>query len=298
MIPDYGDVAGLFEELRAYLRTQNVSRDVTCPYIAIYYDAEYLDRGVDAEAAAPVSRPLPDTPRTVIHELPGVETMACVIRQGGHDRLPEAHNTLMAWIEANRYRVVGPNRDIYLQGLEPEVETASTVTEVQFPVEKKPTLIFIQKEQADMEPKIVAKPAFTVVGMLYQGKNENNEIAQMWQQFNPRMGEVKHKADPYVCYGVCYDMDSEEGFEYVAGFEVDSVADMPKGMVSRDVPKQKYAIFPCTLKTIGEAYGHAFQTWLPGSGYQRGDGPDFEYYDENFNPGEAGSQLYIYIPIK
>ena len=43
---------------------------------------------------------------------------------------------------------------------------------------------------------------------------------------------------------------------------------------------------------------HAFQTWLPQSGYERGDGPDFELYDETFDGEVEGSGLYIYVPIK
>jgi len=60
------------------------------------------------------------------------------------------------------------------------------------------------------------------------------------------------------------------------------IADVPEGMVSRQVPEQTYAVFPCTLETIHEMYQYAFQTWLPQSDYQAGDGPDFELYDEDF----------------
>ncbi|MDY6877457.1 MAG: GyrI-like domain-containing protein [Chloroflexota bacterium] len=298
VIPGYRDVERLFETLRAHLQAQNFVPDVACPYIAIYYDAEYHDRGIDAEAAALLSRPFPGMPLTVVHELPGVEAMACLVHQGGYEGLSKAYNTLMAWTEANGYHVTGPNRDVYLQGPEAGLGATNYVTEVQFPVKKKPISSFIHKEQSDMEPQIVTKPAFTVVGMLYRGKNENNEIAQMWQEFMPRIGEIVHEANLGDSYGVCRDMDPEGVFEYVAGFEVDSGAAIPEGMVSWDIPAQKYAVFPCTLPTIGEAYQHAFQTWLPRSGYQRGDGPDFELYDETFDPNVQDSEMYIYIPIK
>jgi len=70
-------------------------------------------------------------------------------------------------------------------------------------------------------------------------------------------------------------------------------------LARRDDPRREgCSSFPCTLKTIGEAYRYAFQTWLPDSGYQRADGPDFEHYDESFEPEVEGSQLRIYVPIK
>jgi predicted transcriptional regulator YdeE len=38
--------------------------------------------------------------------------------------------------------------------------------------------------------------------------------------------------------------------------------------------------------------------WMPQSGYRRGDGPDFEYYDATFDVEDVeNSQLYVYIPI-
>ena len=302
VITAYHDVHRLFGELHAYLRTQHVAPDLTGPYLAIYYDTEYHDRGIDAEAAVPLPKSLPASSRTIVHELPGVETMACAVSQGGpqSEMLPEARNALMAWIEANGYRVVGPNRDMYLEGREPGPAT-DTVTEVQFPVQRKPIPTFMTqfKEANRMEPKIVSRPAFTVVGMKYRGKNENNEIAQMWQAFGPRMGEVQHKVAPQIAYGVCSTFDEQSGeFDYVAGFEVDSTAGILEGMVSWEVPEGKYAVFTCTLTTIGEAYKYAFETWLPQSGHQRADRPDFELYDEEFDPSVPDSEMFVYIPIE
>ena len=150
-----------------------------------------------------------------------------------------------------------------------------------------------------MEPKIVSRPAFTVVGMKYRGKNENNEIPQMWREFGPRECEIKHMAQPHVAYGVCGNYDEGSGeFDYVAGFGVDSLADMPEGMVSWEVPEQIYAVFTCTLPTLGETFEYAYKTWLPESGYERADGPEFELYDESFDPEDKSSQMTVYIPVK
>ncbi len=149
-----------------------------------------------------------------------------------------------------------------------------------------------------MEPKIVTKPAFTVVGMLYHGKNENNEIPRLWDEFNPRMQEIKQMVTPPRAYGVCGNPGDDDAFDYLAGFEVDGIDEIPAGMSSWKVPEQTYAVFPCTIKSIGEAYQYAFQTWLPKSGYQHVKGPDFELYDEDFDPKSKDPELTIFIPIK
>jgi AraC family transcriptional regulator len=147
-----------------------------------------------------------------------------------------------------------------------------------------------------MEPEIKSKPAFTVVGMKYRGKNEKDEIPQLWFKFGRRMNEIKHKIGP--AYGIRDNYDDKSGeFDYVAGIEVDSSADIPERMVRMDVPEQTYVVFTCTLPTLGETFHHVYTTWLPQSGYTRVDGPEFELYDETFNPADETSMLYIYVPV-
>ena len=150
-----------------------------------------------------------------------------------------------------------------------------------------------------MEPQIVSKPAFIVVGLNVRSKNENNEAAQVWEALMPRSGEIKGMVNPQVGYGVCGNYDQASGeFDYLAGMEVSSAVDIPDGMVEWDIPASKYAVFACTLPTIGQAYDHAYKIWLPASGYQHADGPEFELYDESFDPQDPSSVLYIYIPIQ
>jgi AraC family transcriptional regulator len=150
-----------------------------------------------------------------------------------------------------------------------------------------------------MEPKIVSREAFTVVGMHYRGKNENNEIPQMWQAFGPRMPEIKHMVDQHVAYGISDNMDESTGeFDYIAGFQVKQVEAIPEGMVCWEVPGGSYAVFTCTLPTLGETFQHAYKTWLPQSGHQPTGGADFEIYDEKFDSQDPNSLFDVYIPIK
>ena len=298
VICDSSYLKNLFDVIRADLRDQNVSLETSWPLQAVHYDSEYHDQGVDVEVTAPIMRSLPELSGLRIHELPGVNTMASVVHQGSYGRLNEAYTALMTWVEASGYRVKGPSRNVFLETSDEGIEATCNITEVQFPVQKKPTLFFVSgnKEKRKMEPKIVEKPAFSVVGRRYQGKNENNEIAQMWGEFIPRIKEIQNIVDD--SFGLCKPADENGVFEYLAGMEVSSTEDIPDGMESWEVTAGKYAVFPCTLKTIGETYKYAFETWLPGSDYEYMQGIDFEFYDEDFDADVEDSTLYIYIPIK
>ena len=49
----------------------------------------------------------------------------------------EAHEAVLRWIEANGYRIVGSDREIYLYNTMPiRLDDPSYVTEIQYPVEK------------------------------------------------------------------------------------------------------------------------------------------------------------------
>jgi AraC family transcriptional regulator len=224
--------------------------------------------------------------------------MAYAIHHGPIEELPNAYNALLRWIDSCGYEVNGPNRDLYfLQRQAGETaERAQTVTEVQFPVKKRPFLMAINqdKENKLMEPQIVHKPAFDVVGVLYQGKNENNDISRVWDKFLPRVQEIKHMA--LDAFGVCGPVEEDGSFSYLAGFEVSGIDDLPAGMKHWQVPEQTYAAFPCTLQNIHETFNHAYQNWLPQSEYQSSSGVDLEYYPPEFD-AEAGTGVFVYIPV-
>ena len=134
VIPTYSHINQLYEELFAHLGRHRIKP--AGPPLAIYYDQEYRERDADVEAAVPVAGAVPEGERVKVRKLPAVEEMACIIHQGSYEAIGEAYNRLMAWIEANGYRICGPNREVYIQGPEPGRDPSTYVTEVQFPVEK------------------------------------------------------------------------------------------------------------------------------------------------------------------
>jgi AraC family transcriptional regulator len=156
-----------------------------------------------------------------------------------------------------------------------------------------------KKGEGQMEPKIVSREAFKVVGMKYRGKNENQEIPQLWRDYGARWKEIEDVINPEVAYGMMdnYDESTRE-FDYVAAMEVARIEAVPEGMVNWDIPEQIYAVFPCTLATIRESYDAALKKWLPDSKYKHSGGPEFELYDEAFNPQDPNSEFYYYMPIK
>ena len=149
-----------------------------------------------------------------------------------------------------------------------------------------------------MEGKILTIKEFKAVGITYFGDNENGEIPGLWEVFNKRYGDIKHKSKSMYCYGICDgEMDPEGKFHYTACAEVDSFEDVLEGMETKVVPEGKYVIYTYAgaIKDLGDFYNNIFSKWIPTSGYELDSRPQLELYDGRFMDN---GEFDIYIPIK
>lgn len=130
IIQRYQDVGQLFGEVYAHLRQGEA------PGLAIWHDDGYKASNIDAEAIVPLKSRVPGTERVKVYELPAA-TMASTVHHGSYATLNLAYDAALRWIETNGYKIVGPNRELYLYCTQPvRQDDESYVTELQFPVEK------------------------------------------------------------------------------------------------------------------------------------------------------------------
>ncbi|WP_010494456.1 MerR family transcriptional regulator [Paenibacillus elgii] len=151
----------------------------------------------------------------------------------------------------------------------------------------------------NMEPKLVKKAAFTVVGMEWNNKSSEGGIPQLWDRFVPREDEIQGKLQPDVSYGVCIP-GSNGDLSYIAGFETTG-EHLPNGMIKFTVPEQTYAVFTHTgsLRRLGETMELIYRKWLPLHSLEPSQGMDLEVYDERFTePEDERTQIDLYIPVK
>lgn len=104
--------------------------------MVLWYDTEFKEHDVDGAAAFILRRRVPESGRMRVHEL-SEATMAATVHHGSYNTIGDAHLAILRWIEANGYRVVGPDREVYLYNAMPiRLDDPSYVTELQYPVEK------------------------------------------------------------------------------------------------------------------------------------------------------------------
>jgi DNA-binding transcriptional MerR regulator len=137
----------MFDMLETYVAQFEGARADKSPF-SIYYDDDYREKDVDTEVAVPLKYSIPENDLIRVRQLPALSHVACVIHVGEYLDIYQAYNALLAWIEANDYRMTGPTREVYLRygadGLDFELpptyladDKYEYVTELQLSVEKR-----------------------------------------------------------------------------------------------------------------------------------------------------------------
>jgi effector-binding domain-containing protein len=140
ILPSHGAVGALFDEVYAALAAHagealGPRPGASGQTLVLWYDSEFKECDVDGAAAFLLRCPVPEQGRMRVHELPAA-TMASTIHHGTYESLCEAHDAIITWVDANGYRIAGPDREIYLHNTMPaRRDDPSYVTELQYPIE-------------------------------------------------------------------------------------------------------------------------------------------------------------------
>jgi len=305
----------LQDMLRSNLERAHIKADG--PFFALVANLPHAESDLVIELAIPVqlgrSQRAGDwgSNPVQLREMGAVANMASMVYDGNYSTLASIYTALYTWTKTNAYQVTGPYREVYLSetGIALQEESdASGFIEVQCPVQRASIPIsvlstHINQKESIMKPKFLNKSAFTTVGLSYVGKNQEGEIPQLWGTFNQKSHEIKNMVGQ-AAYGACFSgpETAEKGeFEYVACFEVSNTNDIPDGMVIRDVPANKYAVFTHhgKLDTLQETYKYIYETWLPQSGLEMASPHfDMEVYDDRFEFDSDKSEFDIYVAVK
>jgi DNA-binding transcriptional MerR regulator len=129
LLPGRSAIGQLFRELHANLRRHGINGTTN---LTIWHDADYRDEEVDAEAAVVSDARVPESGPLIARELPAVATMACVVHHGSPETIGDGCQALLQWIEANGYRLDGPERVVLLQ--RGKAGWNDAVAEMQYPI--------------------------------------------------------------------------------------------------------------------------------------------------------------------
>jgi len=124
-------------------------------------------------------------------------------------------------------------------------------------------------------------------------------IPSQWQRFLPHLGQVPGQVGRKA-YGVCCNSDDAGNFDYVCGVEVKNFSRLPADWSRVRIPEQRYAVFSQRdhISAIRSTWNTIWNNWLPESGYEVVDAPNFERYGDDFDSVTGTGGFEIWIPIK
>ncbi len=167
---------------------------------------------------------------------------------------------------------------------------------------------FSKGDPVMLTPRFTDRLAFMAAGLKgHYEETAKADIGNLWERFGPLIGQIPHAVEGPT-YGICFPPDKTDGrFDYFAAIEVSDYGELPGAVEPVTVPAQHYAVFthrisnPDITRDLLPTLSFIWESWLPASDYDFTGGPDFELYDERFDPfaqnGLAG-EFDIYIPVR
>ncbi len=156
-----------------------------------------------------------------------------------------------------------------------------------------------------MQPQIIMRPGFKIIGIEVRTSNPEEssgtgKISQTWQKFYSEniLSKIPDKrGDAVLAAYTDYESDVNGAYSLIIGSEVDSLADIPIGLVGREIPAAKYAVFTSARGVIP---GIIFDVWKKiwdFKGAVRAYQTDLEVYGRE-SRDRNNAQIEVYVSIR
>jgi len=149
-------------------------------------------------------------------------------------------------------------------------------------------------------PRFEIRKTLLIAGLSERYNSETCAgIPAQWQRFAPHLGHIPGQVGR-TAYGVICNSDDAGNTEYICAVEVSDFSRVPVELSRLRIPEQRYAVFThCDhIAAIRRTWFTIWNKWLPESGYQAAEGPEFERYGKEFDPRTGAGGLQIWVPIK
>ena len=136
------------------------------------------------------------------------------------------------------------------------------------------------------------------IGSRYNCSNTAGIPAQ-WQGFVPHIGNIAGQIGGKA-YGAMCNFDEDGNFDYICGVEVKDFSQVSPDWTRVRIPAQDYAVFTHSdhISNIRSTWTTIWNGWLPESGREVEDAPNFELYGEDFNSVTGRGLVEIWLPLK
>ena len=159
-----------------------------------------------------------------------------------------------------------------------------------------------------MAPKVIEETGFTIIGIAERTTNAkemspDGVIGKQWTRFLQEnlLAQIPNRADSSIIVVITdYASDKDGEYTHLIGAKVTSATEVPPGMVTKQVPPGRYAVFTSEKGPVAKVVvGTWVRIWsIPKSspGGDRAYKADYEVYDQRAaNPQDAQVDVHIGI---
>lgn len=148
-----------------------------------------------------------------------------------------------------------------------------------------------------MEPNIVDRPAFALVGIQAWIDPETADHEAIFDElYRPHAENARAVASSPGFLGAYFASRGPGRIGYMVGVEAPQGTAAPPGLVALEIPAARYAIFEFPREDVGGMWDYIHGEWLPASDeYALASTPVFEYYPQE---NTTETRLSIWIPLR
>jgi predicted transcriptional regulator YdeE len=148
-----------------------------------------------------------------------------------------------------------------------------------------------------MEPEILHRGAFTILGLQECFTPESHDFEGIWKRFMQYHEQIKAYSIDGAYYGANFVVVEGSQMDYLAGMAISGVQDIPDGLTLREVPASRYVVFQCPVKEISDTYDWIFDVWLKNSPYQRPGKDSLKADFECYPPGTMSGDSLVLLHV-
>jgi AraC family transcriptional regulator len=155
-----------------------------------------------------------------------------------------------------------------------------------------------------MNPEIITFPETKCIGKKLAMSFANYRVFELWSSFMPRRKEIKNVINSNLLNVQVnpqhYTFDPNQLFDKWAVVPVENFDKIPNEMETLIIAEGLYAVFHFkgAHTTVAPFFNKIYTVWLPSSGYQLDNRPQFEILGEKYKVNDPNSEEEIWIPIK
>ncbi len=149
-------------------------------------------------------------------------------------------------------------------------------------------------------PRYITGPLMLLAGIRqhHAYADAQQSIPSQWQQFR-QLAPIPGAAGTSTYGVICGNNLEQQTFEYMCAIEVPDFDAIPADLGRIRIHTQQYAVFTHEghISSLQKTWNSIWNEWLPASGYQTANVPDFEVYDQRFDPQTGLGIIEIWCGI-